>query len=155
VGASGWDYCVPYQPDVDAAFVQLQDQVLASGDFLWDEELYGAPPPRTREELAAVKEGAAFWEEGTHTVLDMDRVVPAYADGDDEDPDNVGAIRPMSAEEMREYLGTDRPTEQDFFDVYRQFGAIVDGISRWTGRYAILYDAGGEQQIVFFGVSGD
>jgi hypothetical protein len=154
VGASGWDYCVPYQPDVEAAFVQLQDQVLASGDFLWDEELYGAPQPGTRGELAAVKEGEAFWDEGTHTVLDMDRVVPAYAK-DDENPDNVGAIRPMSTEETREYLGTDRPTEHDFFHVYRQFGEIVDGISRWTGRYAILFEAEGEQQIVFFGVSGD
>jgi hypothetical protein len=155
VGASGWDYCVPYQPDVEAAFVQLQDQVLASGDFLWDEEHYGAPRPGTREDLAAVKEGSAFWEEGTHTVLDMDRVVPAYMEDDDEDPDNVGAIRPMSADETREYLGADRPAEDDFFRVYRQFGAIVDGISRWTGRYTILYDAEGEQQIVFFGVSGD
>ena len=74
---------------------------------------------------------------------------------DDEDPDNVGAIRPMSADETREYLGADRPAERDFFRVYRQFGAIVDGISRWTGRYTILYDVEGEQQIVFFGVSGD
>jgi hypothetical protein len=75
------------------------------------------------------------------------------AAGDEEE--DVGAIRPLSAEEVREYFGTDRPTEADFERVYRQFGAIDDDIDRWTGRCAVLYDGQNEQQIAFFGVSGD
>jgi hypothetical protein len=152
VGASGWNYLVAYRPDLGAALAELQDQVLASDDFLWDEEYYGAERPTTREELAAVKESERFWDEGTHTVLDMDRVASSQG-GDDQD--GVGAVRPLSAEEVREYFGTDRPTEADFERVYRQFGAIVDDIDRWTGRCTVLYDGQNEQQIAFFGCSGD
>jgi hypothetical protein len=38
---------------------------------------------------------------------------------------------------------------------YRQFGAIVDDIGSWTGRCTVLYDGHKEQQIAFFGWSGD
>lgn len=110
----------------------------------WD---YGAPRPTTREQLEAVKEGDEFWEEGTHTILDMGRLVPADAD------DHDGTIRPLSPEEVQRYLGSARPTQEGFYRVYRQFGPIVDDIARWSGRYTILCDR--EHQIVFFGCSGD
>jgi hypothetical protein len=148
MGASSWDYLVPYQPDFGAALNDLQDQLLASGDFLWRDQYWdGAPPPTTRAELAAVKEDEEFWGEGTHTILDMDRVVPTLAGNLMTD---TGAISPLSPEEVREHFGTDRPTEADY-----ERAEIVDSM-RWTGRCTVLYDAAGEQQqIAFFGWSGD
>jgi hypothetical protein len=158
MGASGWDYLVPYQPDAEAAFRQLQEQVLESGEFLWREEYYG-PRPTTRWQLAAVKDRVEFWEEGTHSILDMDRIVPA----DDEDHD--GTVRPLAPDEVQHYFGTDRPTEADFDRAYRYTPgtdilewsrhSLFADLRRWSGRYAILYDGSQPQQIIFFGCSGD
>jgi hypothetical protein len=152
MGASGWDYVVSYQPDLSAALNDLQDELLATGDFLWDERYWdGAPRPTTRAELEAVKESEEFWDEGTHTILDMDRVVPTLAGNLMED---TGAIRPLSAQEVQESFGTDRPTPEDFYRAYEQDPRLTD-ILRWTGRAVVLFGAGQERQIAFFGVSGD
>jgi hypothetical protein len=158
MGASGWDYRVPYQPDAEAAFTHLQDQVLESGEFLWREEYYG-PRPTTRWQLAAIKDREEFWEEGTHSILDMDRIVAA----DDEDHD--GTLRPLTPDKVRQYFGTDRPTEADFDRVYlytpgtdmREWARrrLHADLRRWSGRFTILYDGGQPQQIIFFGFSGD
>jgi hypothetical protein len=147
MGASGWDYYVRYQPDIATAFAQLQDEILESGDFLWREEWYG-PRPTTRWQLSAIKDRDEFWEEGTHSILDMDRIIPA------EDEDEEGAIRPLSTDEMEDNFGSTRPTESEFEDIYREFGEIVD-VPRWSGRYAVLYEDDRPHQIAFFGISGD
>jgi hypothetical protein len=97
MGASGWDYRVPYQPDAEAAFTHLQDQVLESGEFLWREEYYG-PRPTTRWQLAAIKDREEFWEEGTHSILDMDRIVAAH------DEDHDGTLRPLTPDKVRSTL---------------------------------------------------
>jgi len=158
MGASGWNYRVPYLPDAEAAFTQLQDQILQRGDFLWAEEYYG-PRPTTRSQLAAAKDRGQFWEQGTHSILDMDSIIPA------DDQDHDGSVRPLTPDEVREYFGTDRPTEADFDRVYRYTpgtdidewssrGLLAD-LRRWSGRYTTLYDGSQPQQIIFFGESGD
>lgn len=125
--------------------------MLAAGDFLWQEDYWDdVPPPTTRAELAALKEDQQFWDEGTHTILDMDRIVSSTDDTDDD-----GTIRQLSSDELTEYFGTDRPSEAEFERVYRQFGPILDDIRRWTGRCAVLYYGEKEQKIAFYGVSGD
>jgi hypothetical protein len=152
MGASAWDHVVPYQPDPGAALDDLQDEVLASGDFLWNEKYFRAPRPATRADLAAVKEGSEFWTEGTHTVLDVDRVVPAL-------PENIaemmGAVCPLSPDQVHDCFGSRQPTEADFRLVCDDFDWTEIGIKRWTGRYIVLYDGQKEQQIAFFGFSGD
>lgn len=149
MGASCWVYLVPYQPDLEAAFAELQDWLLASGEFRWR---FSAPRPATRAELAAAKAHTDFGAGGTHTVLDMDRVVGSFEDEEFED----GAIRPLSPEEVPDYFETDRPAEADFSRARDLLGGLFwDGMDRWTGRCTVLYGPGGEQQIVFFGVSGD
>ena len=35
MGASGWDYYVPYQSDLQAALDELRQRVLDSGDYWW------------------------------------------------------------------------------------------------------------------------
>ncbi|WP_110519303.1 hypothetical protein [Herpetosiphon llansteffanensis] len=100
MGASGWSYFVPYQADVQAAFEQLQAEVLKSGDFskgrAWwegmDLEDYASPEELSpdniedyRQELEALQsqtypttiEQWRKWNEpdGTHSILDIERVV--------------------------------------------------------------------------------
>ena len=33
MGATGWDYFVPYQPDISAALQRLREDVFARGDY--------------------------------------------------------------------------------------------------------------------------
>lgn len=100
MGASGWSYFVPYQADLQAAFDQLQADVLESGDFskggAWWEGLAledYLPPDRLspddiesyRQELEALQRQTypitidqwRKWNEpdGTHSILDIERVV--------------------------------------------------------------------------------
>jgi hypothetical protein len=99
MGASGWDYRAPYAGSVEATLIAVQEQVLMSGDYIWPwddidpddylDEVEVVPRPSSLAELAAAKEIAEFWDEGTHTILDIDRV---YAAGDDPD----GAIFPLT-----------------------------------------------------------
>src|SRR5262245_40250668 len=67
MGATCWSYFTPYEPDANAAFTRLQAEVFARGDFYVRRE-------RGRfESIEEVREVQA--EEGTHSILDMIRVV--------------------------------------------------------------------------------
>ena len=46
MGASGWSYFVPYQPDLQAALDALRAQVLADGDYWWAAKYESAPARR-------------------------------------------------------------------------------------------------------------
>jgi hypothetical protein len=148
VGASGWDYLVPYRPEVAEALLDLQTQVFNDGDYYeyWTE--CGASRPETIEDLWAAKESADFWDVGTHSILDIDKIAGVT------EPDSAGAIRAMSAEEMQAFLGTDRPTRTDFERAYPSSGSLLD-FPRWSGRYVILYRDERPDEIAFWGCSGD
>jgi hypothetical protein len=102
MGASGWDYLVPYRPEVAEALLDLQTQVFDDSDYYeyWTE--CGAARPETIEDLWAAKETDDFWAVGSHSILDIDKIVGVG------EPDSPGAMRAMSAEEMRDVLGSDR-----------------------------------------------
>ncbi|MGW5425743.1 hypothetical protein ACWET9_00785 [Streptomyces sp. NPDC004059] len=74
MGASAWDYYVPYQEDLGAALEELQRRVFLAGDYYWvrggdrlpEEER--RPLPSTLDELWADE-----WTQhsGTHSILDV------------------------------------------------------------------------------------
>jgi hypothetical protein len=147
VGASEWNYYVPYQRDLGAALQQLRREVFAAGDYYWvngadwrpEEER--EPRPVTLEELW---EDELVQETGTHSVLDIFRVV-----GPAETPD-YNTVQPVTAEEARELLGAEKLTRAQVkdFDVFPR--------SRWIGRCAVLHDEqGNPQELLFWGHSGD
>jgi hypothetical protein len=145
MGASGWRYFVAYQPDLDAALAQLRAAAFAEGDYVWPYECFRhlgeKSRPRTIGELI---EDELIQEGGTHSILDMERVV-----GPGEEPD-VGTVEPVSAREARERIGTERLTRAhvDALD------ALAD--RRWFGRCAVLHDDEGHPtEIYFWGYSGD
>ncbi|MFJ4472848.1 hypothetical protein ACIP2X_35915 [Streptomyces sp. NPDC089424] len=147
MGASAWDYYVPYQEDLDAALQQLRGEVFATGDYYWvhDDEPQpdgdGEPRPQSLDELW---EDELVQETGTHSILDIFRVV-----GPDETPDH-NTVEPVTAEEARELLGTDKLTRAHVKD----FGVFPQ--SRWIGRCTVLHDeAGDPHEIYFWGYSGD
>src|SRR5262245_4021188 len=127
MGASGWSYYTPYQPDPDAALQALRARVFASGKFYrrkWNPrelKLADITPPDPdlteddlegfREELAAYHaledpttiERLLAWnaEEGTHSILDVRRAVaePPKKRG-------FGVASPLPSPKLLELFGT-------------------------------------------------
>ncbi|MGW1163793.1 hypothetical protein ACWD48_37650 [Streptomyces sp. NPDC002519] len=147
MGASAWDYYVPYQEDLGAALEELRHRVFGAGDYYWvrggdwlpEEER--RPRPSTLDELWADE-----WTQhsGTHSILDVFQV-----QREDEEPEAC-AVRPVTAEEARKATGTERLTRE-------HVPAIQDlARERWYGRCAILHDDHGRRhEIYFWGWSGD
>jgi hypothetical protein len=161
VGASGWDYRAPYAGSVEATLIAIQEQVLISGDYIWPWEDMGDPEDRDEDEavprpsslaeLTAAKETEEFWYEGTHTILDIDRVIVA-------DDDQAEAIRPLSSTELNQVFGTQQPSAADFDRVYEPgpAGPLGDLCGeRWTGRSMVIYKDGTAAEVCFWGFSGD
>ena len=147
MGASGWDYVVDLPEgvpaDPSAALVQLRERVLGESDFLWADWL--GPRPTTLAELDAIRQTDEFWDEGTHSVLDVDRIIPSG-------PDREAAVQELPADEAEEVFGTPTPTRAQFE------AAGVDLLpwgARWSGRYQLLHDGGRPTSIAFWGASGD
>ena len=146
MGASGWSYVVEYRGDPMAALAELRYTTLSRGDYFWDgdsEEHIGRRPASLAE-LDSLRETDEFWEIGTHSVLDVDRVV-----GGDQDVE--GTVRQLTAAEAREMFGTATPTRA-------QFEALSNGLpygERWSGLCQVLYRDGHPTEIAFWGSSGD
>lgn len=147
MGASGWDYYVPYQADLEAALQDLRRQVFETEDYYWDpwdDDLpdgVAKPRPESIEELW---EDENVQEEGTHSILDMHRVLRTH-----EEPDYF-TVQPVSPTEALRAVSTDRLTRAHVV-------ALKPLASRrWFGRCAVLHNAAGEpEEIYFWGFSGD
>ncbi|OLT30422.1 hypothetical protein BJF79_39060 [Actinomadura sp. CNU-125] len=124
------------------------------GDYYRDEEDEFIDDS-SLEALLACKEAEEFWEVGTHSILDMDQVIDA------DRPEEVGAIRALSADEMRTHLGSERPTRADLERAFAVPAApgmgppIDSSYAKWTGRYVVLYRDGAPDEIAIWGASGD
>jgi hypothetical protein len=147
VGASAWDYYVPYQPDLGTALSELRRRVFEAGDYWWAEPNEFKPAsefadrPRTEAQLWADE---SQQESGTHSILDMTRVL---ADGEKPEP---GTVEPVTEAEALDRVGAARLTRA-------HVEALQDLIKgRWYGRCAVLHDSDGNPtEIYFWGYSGD
>lgn len=148
MGASEWSYVTRYQADFGQALRALQAEVLASGEFV-DPAKWGMPVLRKPDDLF---ENEIYWEFlgtcGTHSVLDVNRVIEAAA------APEIGAVVPVSAEAILAAYGTDRPTRDDLRDPAEGL-PMMDELPRWTGACMVLYADGVPDEIAFWGVSGD
>jgi hypothetical protein len=141
VGASAWHYVVGYRPDVEVAFAELQETVLAGGDYYGDEVGTFA----SMAELNEARHTEAFWEAGTHSVLDMMTYIGPDAE------DDIAALRILRDDEVRALFGHDQPTKTDF----ERFIDEEWDIERWQGRATVLYQEGKPHELAFWGISGD
>ncbi|NEC65693.1 hypothetical protein [Streptomyces sp. SID9727] len=147
MGASGWDYSVPYQEDLVGAFDALRRKVFQERDYYWvsgadwrpEEERL--PWPGTEGELWADEFAQ---EAGTHSILDIFRII-----GPDEKPDD-STMKQVTEDEALRVLGT-RKLTRDHVPRFEEFDC-----RRWYGRCAVLHDDQGEpREIYFWGSSGD
>lgn len=147
MGRSGWDYVVEYGGDPAAALEQLRTSTLAAGDYFWDEtsDEYIGPRPGSLAELDALRGSEEFWEIGTHSVLDVDRLIGSR------EPDRDGTVRPLTDEEAVRYFGTATPTREQF----EAAGAPMPDVEGWSGFCQVLYADGRPTEIAFWGATGD
>jgi hypothetical protein len=154
VGASGWEYVVPYQADLSAALAALRQRVFEQGDYLKPSfygEVFGVPDPDSLEDLNQERYWEFMGQSGTHSIIDVYAVVPV-----DSDPEQFGTIRPLAEDEYVELFGSTRPGSVEYerlANSERLHDYVTGG--RWTGRAAMLWDNGTPTEIVFWGYSGD
>ncbi len=155
MGASGWQYIEPYGGDLVAALGALHQRefhlLVAQGDAV-DEE--SGEPLASIEELW---EQEYFEEEGTHSVVDVRRIIAA------DEYDDFGTVRPLTDDECRELFGTARPTRADFRRAQEEYarrpphdGDGLWGMDRWSAWCTPLHDdRGAAAEVAFWGISGD
>jgi hypothetical protein len=156
MGASSWEYVVPYQNDLGAALAALRLQVFELGDYL-KPSFYGAngghlgvPDPSSLDDLHQ----EPYWEfmgtSGTHSIIDVFAVAPIESG-----PGEFGTIRPLSEGECVDLFGVAQPGRSEYATVAgskRLYDFITGG--RWTGRAAVLSKDGAPNEIVFLGIFG-
>ena len=150
MGGEFWSYSVPYQQDIPAALEKLREQEFRAGRFWQPDEaqpgflgrLLGRGPSKP-ERPASIQEALKFSDAtGTRSILDMERV--------SETPE-LGAVSPLSVEELRELFGTEQPTR----DVIEQSEEFIERLERGQGVYIIIYRQGKPDEIYFAGYSYD
>jgi hypothetical protein len=150
VGASGWNYVVPYQADLAAALAALRRQVFHEGSYVNPAE-HGLAAPTSVE---ALWQEEYYWEFmgtcGTHSILDIAQVVAA-----DDVGQGPGTVRPLTDAECRDLFGVTQPGGADYERVGESalFGCVTAG--RGTGRATVLWDDGQPSEIALWGYSGD
>ncbi|QMU77489.1 hypothetical protein GXW83_19100 [Streptacidiphilus sp. PB12-B1b] len=150
MGASGWDYITPFDTDVATTLARLHEQLFQAeyaGDYatlrdLWqDEEFMG--------------------EEGTHSILDVCRVVTTTAPPKPSVSDDYSTIRPLAPERVLHHFGTERPSRRQYqqrCEAERSAGATTladECRMRWTGLYLVLHEHDRPTDVAFWGCSGD
>ncbi|MER7572504.1 hypothetical protein [Streptomyces sp. NPDC126514] len=158
MGASGWEYVTPFAGTVEASLMALHARVF--------EELYGDDD--TYGDLDELWEDEEFMgEEGTHSVLDIPRVVHTTAPPSDRRLADYGTLRPLAPDRLTHHFGTGRPTPARFELVLAEADAAI-GVPpgrtgtlrdecrmRWTGVYVLLYTGDEPTHVGIFGFSGD
>jgi hypothetical protein len=148
VGASGWDYLVPFKDSAAATLRQVRADVFASGDYYWPRE--DQPKPATEAELWADED---VRESMTHSILDVFEI----GEGDPAGRKAFGRTFAVTDDECKRMLGTAQPTADDLRRLEPDPLTALDPLltDRGVGRHLTVYAAGVPDQIFFFGATGD
>jgi hypothetical protein len=156
MGASGWEYVTPYEGTVEQSLAALHTREFQ--EFRSDDDSY--------ESLEVLWEDEEFMgEEGTHSILDIQRVVHTTAAPSEHRATDYGTLRPLAPARAVHHFGTDRPTPGQFQEALdrayaamgpRREDTLLDECRmRWTGVYVVLYSDDKPTHLGIFGYSGD
>ncbi len=159
MGASSWEYVVPYKGSVATTLAALhkitfQQHHKEGDDFASIEELWN-----DEEFMGTV---------GTHSILDIMRVDSTKNVSDPWSYDDLNVVRPLAADRILHWFGTDRPSVA-MYEAVRdgkgrghggpygdwQPGLMDEAKVRWTGAYLLLYTGDEPTHVAFWGWSGD
>ncbi|MGW2820117.1 hypothetical protein ACWC24_03820 [Streptomyces sp. NPDC001443] len=156
MGASGWDYVTEYDGDAAAALDALHARVF--------QEKYG--DGSEYRSLAELWEDEEFMgEEGTHTILDIDRVVATDDPPTELRVSDYNTLRPLASDRVVHHFGTDRPTVEQYERLVaaaapasheeHERSLLGECRMRWTGYYVVLHSDDEPTHLGIFGFSGD
>ena len=175
MGATGWTYSVPYQPDIGAALQSLREKAFGEGNYYkpWEinkkflEELESKPQNQLsdseKECLRILRDIPLIdppdplpatidellkhnAESGTHSVMDIFGL---------SDKADFGKAAPVPEEILLACFGTSQPTREQADHYPESFIKFIESIERWKAFYFIVYKDGQPDEIVFEGCSGD
>lgn len=141
MGASGWSYFVPYQPDIGRALQSLREEVFRFGGYgkgCFRGEDLAPPEADTIGELLD-----SVGTEGTHSILDIEGVTA--------DPD-IGYASPAPERLVLRVFGKDRPTHDE---IAARRGDLTEALGSGQAYYVVVYAAGIPAEVYFEGSSGD
>ncbi|GGN96246.1 hypothetical protein GCM10011579_097490 [Streptomyces albiflavescens] len=144
MGASRWIYFTDEGGNAQAALDQLRERVFQQS---WRHQ------EPALDTLADLMESGILEEEGgTHSVIDVDRVIET----DDVDDEEDGTVRMVVPHEVLEYFGEEKPTRDLIERVYKTSASDLPPMFRGSGCCAPVYDPQGNQvEWVFWGMTGD
>ena len=163
MGASDWNYFVPYQQDLSQALQTLRQLVFDKGayykraEFLarilefqpddlrdrLNEEIVrqqALPPPKSIDELLE-RNG----EEGTHSIIDIEAVSAERG---------LEVASPLAEHELMDVFGTLQPSREMVAEK-EQARILAKFRRRWEALYIVVYQDGQPSEIFFRGYSGD
>jgi TusA-related sulfurtransferase len=142
MGATTWQYFVPYQQDVSKALEELREETFRTGayEIPYGIEEAGIEKPESIEQLL---EAAA--EEGTHSILDIYQVSSS--------PD-FGSITPLPPEAILQIFATSTPTHEQI-EAAAERGSFEEYVQRWQGIYIRVFQNDTPSELFFWGYSGD
>lgn len=179
MGASGWSYFTPYDPDVERALQRLRQQVFESCRYGKAERLDPRPEdlahvapetrpavePRSKEFEAALAELRTFEAQriggGPRRFASIDKLMEAAGeDGTHSVLDiwktapeaGFGLAAPADPDLVQRTLGTQRPTHAV---VAAHAGELAEMLERWHAVYIVVYADEKPVEYFFEGVSGD
>lgn len=152
MGASGWDYTVPYESDYQSALDRLREETFRNGDYLWDGEwggpADGRPRPESIDELLADEE---VRYSGTHSIIDCPRLGEKIPTTEAEWVRSYGLIYPVTGQELLAAVRSERPRSEHLPLLHDRIAC-----ARWLGRCTVLYTPSGSPDLLaFWGASGD
>jgi hypothetical protein len=183
MGASGWYYFVPFDPDPQAALQRLREDVFRRGQYftpktkkpgrLRSAQAPGSPKsPRSIDELLMLCK-----ESGTHSILDVDRLVttphpPSTADwmralavaGRAATQEEIsaqlaaqltylGTVGPVAEARLQETCGSHRPERAA---LEAAVFTLISMCPRGAGMWTTVYDAAGApSELLFLGKTGE
>jgi hypothetical protein len=142
MGASSWEYWVPYQAEVGVALEALRSEVFAAGTFYAGQGEHKVEGAQSIEELFA-RLDALGHADGTHSILDMTKIAsePGF-----------GVAAPLTADQIDALFETQTPTRAQIEAARALLLEVREGGS---GSYLIAYEGDEPKELYFFGFSGD
>jgi hypothetical protein len=132
MGAEPWSCFTNHDPNVQRALDRLRDEEFKAGRYRYAEE-----NPSSIDEALEIADA-----DGTASILDISQIA--------DEPD-YGCAAPFSAEELKQYFGTEQPSRADV----EQADEYWEDLERGQARYAVVYEGGQPSEIYFAGYSFD
>jgi hypothetical protein len=124
-GSQLWEYCVPYQPDLQKVLAELREREFKAGRF-YRSEL----KPKDFDEAMRNADAA-----GTRSIIDIEKVSPKR---------DIFSISPAPPDKLKALFGTEKPSHAMVENASKksphEFQVFLETYDRGEGVYIFVYE---------------